>query len=185
VAESRTLVYGPANSRCEVLVFREGPLSLAGHDLLLRVEAFEVALDPGAPSVVVRVDAGSLRVVTALRDGRELPGALRPADVRDIEETVAREILRAPIYPEIRFTSTEIVSAPGDSWEARGSLTMVGATRPLSIVVRRRDGQRAAEATVHQPDFGIRPYRAMLGALRVNSDVLVRASFPEPPGQFG
>jgi hypothetical protein len=31
---------------------------------------------------------------------------------------------------------------------------------------------------LHQPDFGIRPYRAMLGALKVKAGVVVRASIP-------
>jgi polyisoprenoid-binding protein YceI len=185
VSEHRTLVYGPENSRCDVLVFREGLLAVAAHDLLLSVGVFEIALDPGALSVAARLDAGSLRVVTALRDGRKLPGALSPADVRKIEETVAREILRASRFPEIRFTSSEIVAAPGGGWTVRGALTMVGATRPLSFDVRRGGGQLASEAIVHQPDFGIRPYSAMLGALRVKPDVLVRASVPEPLGQLG
>ena len=162
-------------------MFREGLLSAAAHDLLLRVEVFEIAIDRESRSVVARLDARSLRVVTAMRDGRALRGALRPADVREIEATVAREILRASRHPEIRFGSTAIAPAPGGGWDVRGSLTLVGATRPLTLAVRRDGDRLATEATVHQPDFGIRPYRAMLGALRVRPDVHVRASVPDAP----
>jgi hypothetical protein len=35
---------------------------------------------------------------------------------------------------------------------------------------------RDARITVHQPDFGIRPYRALLGALAVKPDVVVTYS---------
>jgi len=31
---------------------------------------------------------------------------------------------------------------------------------------------------LHQPDFGIRPYSAMLGTLRVDADVVVRVVIP-------
>ncbi len=37
-----------------------------------------------------------------------------------------------------------------------------------------------AEVRLQQPDFGIRPYRAMLGTLRVQPDVLIRMSVPAP-----
>ena len=96
--------FGADHATCEVLTFREGFLAAMAHDLLLRVGAFELAIDPDAPSVSARLDARSLRVVSALRDGRPLPGVLRPADVRDIEATIAGTVLRAPRFPEIRFT---------------------------------------------------------------------------------
>jgi polyisoprenoid-binding protein YceI len=160
-----------------VLTFREGFLSAMAHDLLLRVGAFELAIDPDAPSVSARLDARSLRVVSALRDGRPLPGALRPADVRDIEATIAGTVLRAPHFPEIRFTSTA-VSRAGEGYEVRGALALCGATRELAVPVRRDGDRLRAEVTIHQPAFGIRPYTAMLGTLRVRPDVIVRLSVP-------
>ena len=45
--------------------------------------------------------------------------------------------------------------------------------------VREEGGARLAEATIHQPDFGIRPYQAALGGLRVKPDVQVRVSVTE------
>ena len=41
------------------------------------------------------------------------------------------------------------------------------------------EGRLVAEVRLHQPDFGITPYRALLGALRVRADVLVSLSIPE------
>ena len=35
-----------------------------------------------------------------------------------------------------------------------------------------------AELKLHQPDFGIKPYSAALGALKVKPDILVRVSVP-------
>jgi hypothetical protein len=101
-------VHGPESARCEVLVFREGLLATVGHDLLLRATALEISVDADVPSVSARIDARSLHVVTALRDGRPLPDALRPADVRDIERAIAGEVLRAVRFPEIRLVSTRV-----------------------------------------------------------------------------
>jgi len=169
--------FGPDTATCEVLTFREGFLSAMAHDLLLRVGAFELAVDPEAPSVSARLDARSVRVVTALRDGRPLPGALRPADVRDIEKTISGTVLRADRFPEIRFTSNA-VSRAGDGYDVRGALALCGATGELSVPVRRDGDRLRAEVTIHQPAFGIRPYAAMLGTLRVRPDVIVRVSVP-------
>lgn len=175
---SRT-VYGPANARCEVLVFREGLLAAVAHDLLLRVTGFEISVDLGAPAVTARFDADSLRVVTAMRDGRALPDALGRADVRKIEATIASEILHAPRFPRIRFVSTEVDPTPG-GYDVHGALTLGGTTRALVLSVHREGGGLASEVTLHQPDFGIEPYRAMLGALRVKPDVVVRAFAAAP-----
>jgi polyisoprenoid-binding protein YceI len=172
---TRTL--GPGAATCEVLTFREGALSALAHDLLLRVTAFELSIDPAAPAVSARLDAASLRVVSAMRDGRPLPDALRPRDVREIEATIAATVLRAPLFPDIRFAST-VASRREDGYDVEGTLTLTGVSRPVTVVVR-RDGERlVAEVPVHQPAFGIRPYSAMLGALKVKADVLVRVSVP-------
>jgi polyisoprenoid-binding protein YceI len=170
-------VFGPERARLEVLTFREGLLSAVAHDLLLRAIRFEVAIDPARQAVTVRIDAGSLRVVTALREGRPLPNALRPADVRDIEQTIAERVLQAGRWPEIRFASTA-VSRHGDGYELRGELSLAGVTREVAFAASRQGDRLAAELPLHQPDFGIRPYRAMMGTLRVRPDVVVRTSLP-------
>ena len=177
--EGSRAVLAPPQARCEVLVLREGLLSAVAHDLLLRVTAFEIAVDLGTLGVVARLDPASLRVVTALRDGRPLPDALRPGDVREIEATIAGEILRAPRHREIRFASTRVLPT-ARGYDVHGTLELRGVARPLALDVRRADGRLETEATLHQPDFGIAPYRAMLGTLRVRADVVVRVSTPEP-----
>jgi hypothetical protein len=168
--------YGPANATCEVLVFREGLLSAVGHDLLLRVTSFEIAVE-GEHAVSGRFDAGSLRVVIAMREGHPLPDALRPRDRREIEETIAGTVLHVDRFPDIRFASSEVRRTP-TGYGVRGSLTLAGHTRPLELVVRRDEGRLGTDVTLRQPDFGIKPYRAMLGALRVKEDVIVRVSIP-------
>jgi hypothetical protein len=35
-----------------------------------------------------------------------------------------------------------------------------------------------AQVVLHQPDFGIKPYSAMLGALRIRPDVRIELSVP-------
>jgi len=170
--------FGPDDATVEVFVFREGLLARAGHDLLLRATRFEIVTDPGSRAVTVEVDAASLRVASALRDGRPLPGALSAADVREIERTIASTILRAREHPAIRFASEAVEPRDDGGLDVRGRLTLAGVTRPLALAARREGERLVAEARIAQPDFGIRPYSAMLGALKVRPVVAVRATIP-------
>jgi polyisoprenoid-binding protein YceI len=169
--------FGADEARLEVLVFREGVLSAVGHDLRLRATDLEFGVGPAGSAVRVRVNAASLRVAAALRAGRVLEDGLSPDDVREIEATLRAAVLDAARFPEIRFASSAVTRA-GDGWNVEGALTVRGTTRPIAFAVRRDGDRLAAEVPLDQPAFGIRPYRAMLGALRVKPEVRIRASIP-------
>ena len=65
-----------------------------------------------------------------------------------------------------------------------GDLTIAGATRPaeLTVMIGLITGRPrgTVTTTVVQTDFGIKPYSAMLGALRVRDAVEVRAEVRLP-----
>lgn len=158
-----------ASAECLVLVEKAGLLSAVGHDLTLRVERFEIELEGGAAQG--RFDASSLRVVA--------PASLPAKDRREIEATIAATILVAPRHPWILFQSTSI-AGEGPMRRIEGTLSIRGNERPIALSAR-RDGERALiESLIHQPDFGIRPFSAMLGALRIKPQVLVRLTAPWP-----
>jgi len=171
---------GPSTARCHVLTFRDGLLARFGHDLDLAVTRFDIRVNETARSVDASFDAASLRVVRALRDGAELPGALSDADRRTIEDDIRRVVLETGKHPEIRFRSTRIVDAP-NGLDVTGRLALHGVEREVAIPLRRAGDRYEADVGLHQPDFGIAPYSAMLGALRVKSDVIVRLSLPAEP----
>lgn len=157
-------VYGPETASIEVVTRKVGLLSSVGHDLKLRAARFQLRHVPETGAIEVHVEAPSLRVVCALRAGRDDPGALKPSDVAAIERAMLDEVLRTDRYPEIRFLGTL-----HEGW-CRGTLMLCGHSEPLAVPV----GEGAAEFTVHQPQFGLRPYSALLGSLRVHPDVVVR-----------
>ena len=68
----------------------------------------------------------------------------------------------------------------GGSYRISGELTLHGKTRPLTVAGQARDGRQVFEVSLHQPDFGIKPYSAMLGTLKVKADVKVRIAVPWP-----
>lgn len=160
---------------CRVFTFKEGLLSAVAHDLEIAVTAFTITIDETAWRLDARFDATSLRVVGAVRSGVVDPNALSESDKRTIEGNIVRDVLAAGRHPEIRFAS-EGATARGDELAIAGTLALHGRTQPVEATARREAASWKSELRLHQPDFGIRPYSAMLGTLRVQADVLVRVT---------
>lgn len=165
--------FDATTAECRVLTFKEGLLSAVAHDLEIAVDAFTIVVDEATWRLEATFDATSLRVVGAVRNGVVDPNELSEKDKQTIAGNVARDVLDSARHPTIRFTS-ERATARADELAMDGTLELHGKTRALNVVARRAaDGWRA-ETRLHQPDFGIRPYSAMLGTLRVQADVVVR-----------
>lgn len=171
--------YDPSSARCEVYTFKEGLLSAVAHDLRIEVTRFTVEVGEG-PTIDARFDAASLRVACAVQAGVDAPAALSPRDRAEIDRNIAHDVLEARRYPEIRFRSNAVESV-ADGHRIRGTLELHGGARPLELVAQRRGDRECVEVTLHQPDFGIRPYRALLGTLRIRPDVRVLIELPAPP----
>jgi hypothetical protein len=172
--------YGPPSAEVRVLVFREGLLAAAGHDVALRVTRFDVEVQGETPARVrARFDPRSLQVVSAVRGEREVPG-LSPGDREQIEANIL-QVLAPDTHPEITFA--------GEVGEGTvtGTLTLHGATRPMTVPWRVEAGHRVAEVRLDQRQFGIAPFRALMGALKVKAGVVVRVRLPvhgqDPPGE--
>jgi hypothetical protein len=162
---------------CHVFTFKEGVLSAVAHDLRIRVERLTIEIDEAAGTVHARFFADSLRVDCAMKGEREDFAALSDRNKREIEGNIAGEVLHARRYPEIVFRSGQIVG-DGDERRIEGTLLLHGRERPLRATARRQAGRWTAEVELRQPDFGIRPYSAMLGTLRIHPIVRVRVSVP-------
>jgi polyisoprenoid-binding protein YceI len=164
----------------ELLVFtkKEGLLSKVAHDLKLRAGRFELEIE-GESQVRLTCHAASLRVVNAMLDGREAPELLNPRDKVKIEDTLAGEILSAPRHPEIRFVSTRVETTP-NGYRIHGELTIAGTTRDLSAEVIRKRTCLDAEVSLRQTDYGIKPFTALFGTLKVQDTLRVTLSVPEP-----
>jgi polyisoprenoid-binding protein YceI len=66
------------------------------------------------------------------------------------------------------------VAPSGDGLSVEGELTLAGTTKPLAFdLAVGDDGALAGTATVTQTDFGMKPYSALWGALKVLDEVEV------------
>ena len=172
-----SFVIGPETGALTVHTGRSGLGAAAGHDLIIEVTRWQgkVNVDGSVSSATVEVvvDATSLEVREGL--GGAVP--LLPINKADIARTIKR-LLRVKKYPEMRFSSTS-VSATDDGYLVRGDLTIADKTRSVELTVA-VDGKTnppggTVTTTVKHSDFGITPYSAMLGVLRVRDEVEVRA----------
>ena len=170
--------FDAASAECLVLTKKEGLLAAIAHDLKIRVTTFSIEVDEATRRIEARFDARSLRVVTAMQDGVDAP-TLSAANKREIEGNIIREVLEARTYPEVRFVSSVVEEANG-AYRVTGKLGLHGHQRQIVVRVHREGDRYIGEARIHQPDFGIRPYSAMLGALKVQPDVTVRVAVPAP-----
>lgn len=161
------------DGECFVFTYKEGMLSRVAHDLKLRCSRFTVTLEEDR--VEATFDPASISVEYALKKGKPNPQGLSDKDKRQIIENMHRDVV-AP-RSEIRFVSTE-VSRDGNALHVRGELTLNGRTRPLTVTARRVAGQWLAEVDLNQPDFGIKPFTALMGAIKTKPRVKVRLAVP-------
>jgi polyisoprenoid-binding protein YceI len=166
-----------SSASCEIVTRREGVLSAVGHDLKLRATRFSVEIEAG--SVRARFDLSSVEVVAAMRGGSEDPGALSQRDRREIERNCGSEVLEIRKFPEATFASSS-VRATDTGWIVTGTLGLHGRTLDGEFEVRRENDQAVARVDLDVRRFGIKPYSAMLGALRVHPVVTVVVRTPIP-----
>ncbi len=165
------------NSECLVFSFKDGLLARLAHDLKMRVERFSIEVDDSTREIKATFDPSSIAVVCAQVEGRDNPSTLSQGDKKKIYDNVTKDVLRVRKHPEIRFNSTNVV-ARGEGFAVEGQLQMHGKSKSLQASIRADGDHWVTEVRVHQPDYGIKPYTAALGALKVKPDVLVRLSVP-------
>jgi polyisoprenoid-binding protein YceI len=173
--------FGPSVGRLRIRTSRAGLGRKAGHDLTIEAtrwsgSAVVVASDPAKSSVTVTVETGSLTV-------REGTGGLKPltdADRAEIQRTLASEaLLHTAEHPTITFRSTSITGTP-DSFEITGDLTIKGTTHPVTVHGGSDgDGTVCGWASLTQSTWGIKPYSAFMGALKVADEVRIEYEVTE------
>jgi polyisoprenoid-binding protein YceI len=161
--------FGPDNATLSVRTGRLGAVARAGHDLLLEVTTWQASMEVADRTADSRIelsaDGGSLRV----REGTGGMKALDADDMASIEQTIDEDVLKRT---QVTFRSTE-VEPTDQGLRVQGELTMLGATHPIAFDVVAANGSLTATAVVRQTDFGMKPYSALFGALKVADEVTV------------
>ena len=157
---------GPDRGTLSVRTSRRGTVAKAGHDLLIHVTKWRGKLALGdEPAVTLDADATSLQV----RQGTGGMMALDDGDLAKIEQTIDDEVL---LRHDIAFRSAAI-ERDGNELRVRGDLTLRGTSRPVAFDLAVADGRVRGTAVVKQTEWGMKPYTALFGALKVADEVRV------------
>lgn len=153
------------HSTLKVFVYKSGLFSAFGHNhqVAAPIEEGSVSLDP--PGVEFRVAACKLRVLDPDVDADER------AKVQATME--GPEVLDCKRFPEIRFQSTAVEKAGADQWTVRGTLSLHGQSRPVSVAVKKQGGRYVGSATLKQRDFGMTPVSVAGGTVKVKDEVKI------------
>jgi hypothetical protein len=175
----------------EIRTKRTGLGARAGHDLTLEVAAWEAAVaraEDGTVHVTAHADPRTIAV-------REGTGGARPlgeGDRADIRTNLERKVLDVERHPRIVFQA--------DAWEVgtetddalagtlTGELQLKGRSEPFSLEVNVHRAETSlhvhAQGTVVQTRWGIKPYTAFLGALKVADpvEITLHATVPAAAG---
>jgi hypothetical protein len=168
--------YDQSSARCHIFTYKEGLLSPFAHDLRINVGSFLVELFD-ENMINARFDAGSLHVDCAMVGEAERPDLLSDADRKEIDKSICRDVLQTDTYREISFRS-EAVEREDLTYRVKGTLGLHGTERQITFSVRREGEYRVAEAQLHLPDYGIKPFNALFGAVRIKPDILIRVMLP-------
>jgi polyisoprenoid-binding protein YceI len=166
---------GPNDGSLLVRTARDGLAARVGHDLVIEMARWAATLTipegvGDGSHVAATIDARSLEV-------REGTGGAMPLSVKDIADIKknALESLKAASDPDLTFESTAIRPIADGRYSVAGDLTIAGVTRPIRFVADVEESEGVTHVTANAPilqsDWGIKPYRAFMGALKVRDQV--------------
>ena len=157
-----------------VYTLKEGLLSKLAHDLLIDVTDFKVNLDVpeagfSSGSLELEIQANSLKVVCALKDG-ERTDALKEKDIVDIERDMGVKVLHPDKYPTANFRS-KAIQEKGSGYKINGDLSLHGITKSIDFDIDTNGGNLKGMITLLQKDYGIKPFKAMMGTLKIKNEI--------------
>jgi polyisoprenoid-binding protein YceI len=168
MTDATTHALGPGNGTLTVRTGKGGAAAKAGHNLLFEVTAWRGTIELGPETQMsLTADAKSMRV----REGKGGMNALGDDDMANIEQTIDEEVLKGT---KIEFHSTSVeTSADGARMNVSGELELSGRQAPISFELAVDGGRLTGTATVTQSQWGMKPYSALFGTLKVLDDVQV------------
>ena len=164
-----TFSLGPQVGHIRLHTGRAGAAAKAGHDLVIEAKQWSGTAtvgDAAESSVSVEVVASSLEVISGSGGAK----ALTDGDIGKIHKNIKEDALSTGKHPTISFRSTGISGTP-DAFTITGDLTIVGKTKSITLSGKSAGGKVTGTGTIVQTEFGIKPFSALMGALKVADEV--------------
>jgi polyisoprenoid-binding protein YceI len=165
-----TYALGPADGHLSVRTGKGGAAARAGHNLRIEVQRWgatvALAEDPAQTALELTADSGSLQVV----EGTGGMNSLDDDDRAGITQTINDEVLKGTA---IAFRSTSVSGSDG-RLSVQGDLELAGGINPITFELAvADDGRITGTAIVKQTAWGMKPYSALFGTLKVSDEVEV------------
>ncbi len=169
--------FDQSSAVCQVFTYKEGLLSSIAYDLRINVTSFLIDLGENEHFIKARFDAGSMRVDCAMVEGAERPEILSRWEKEEIERNIIKDVLDTETYKDILLASSS-VKKEDSTYFVKASLMLHGTEREISFTVKEEEKSYRADVLLHLPDYGIRPFSTLFGAIRLKPDILIRVRSP-------
>ncbi len=178
---SGTYEVGPSTGTLLLHTGREGMAKKVGHDLLIKAKKWTAKVnvdgdDLTKSTATVTVDTRSLEVVSG--EGGAKP--ISDKDRKDIKENIDKKVLKTDKFPEITFQSSRVESKGADKATVHGDLTIMGTARPASMDFTLSGSKANGSMTIKQSDWGIKPFSALMGALKLADQLTITVEATVP-----
>ena len=163
-------------STITVYTFKEGLLSKIAHDLVIDAPKFAATLEVEGQTgqLELDVDAAALKVTS---------DNVSASQKQEIQGNIRKKVLDTRRHGTISVRG----SGPFEEGDHRvtASVTIAGRTRdvPMTVTVR-QTGETVELHTafdIQQTSFGIKPYSAMMGTLKIKDVVKLEGTLRFPP----
>jgi len=158
-------------SSIHIFTFKAGLLARVAHDLRLRVGKHAFTLEAG--KVRGHCDSDSLEVEGVMTSRGLDSSVLSAGDKRQITETIRSEILQSARYPRVELEA-EVSSVDSSTFDVRGVLHVRGHAQPLHVQLTQHADVLSGAFELTPSQFGIAPYKALVGAIKLQDRVRVR-----------
>ena len=164
-----TYELGPQDGTLLVRTGKGGAASKAGHNLLIEVERWgataQFADDLSQSVLELTADSTSFTV----KEGTGGVKSLGDDDKSGIAQTINQEVLKGT---PISFKSTAVRPNGDDQLHVTGDLELVNGVNLIAFdITVADDGRVTGKATVKQTEWGMKPYSALFGTLKVTNEV--------------
>jgi hypothetical protein len=161
-----------------LFTYKEGLLSKVAHDLRLTVKRFRVVIDGSTVSADFFPE--TIQVDGAINGDVLDERALSAKDKEKIRSTMAGTVLRVSQHAKISFAGT--VRPQNGGFIARGALTLIGKSHDIVVPIERDGADLVGNVEFQPSQWGIKPYSALGGAIRLQDRLVVSFRVPAPEG---
>ena len=162
------------NSQCVLYTYKEGLLSAIAHDLKIKISRFDINID-AEQHIQARFWPDTCEVLGAVdADGNLIANALKTKDLKQIKKNLQKDVLKTNKYPVIQFQGQVQQQSVVGHLEIQKQKQNI--SHQISVQSQANQVHISATFTLKPSQWGIAPYKALLGAIRLQDKVVLQWS---------